>query len=152
MTTKHCAGCGQPFQPRPQAPKQAYCSAPECQRTRKRQWQKTKLQSDPDYRDNQRQAQRAWHEHHPDYWRQYRERHPKYAQLRPDTQRVGTFSDTDSVNMDAWIGPSMLAPGLYKISPARANGISSDGSLIVKMTPVCLDCLCKKDACKERTR
>jgi hypothetical protein len=152
MTTKHCAGCGQPFQPRPQAPKQAYCSAPECQRTRKRQWQKSKLQSDPDYRDNQRQAQRAWHENHPEYWRQYRDRHSKYAQRRPDPQRAGTFSNTDGVKMDSWIASSMLTPGLYKIAPARVSGISSGGSLIVEITPVCLDCLCKKDACKERTR
>lgn len=69
MTLKHCAGCGQAFQPRPQAPKQTFCSAPACQRSRKRQWQQSKLQSDPDYRGNQRQAQRAWHESHPDYWR-----------------------------------------------------------------------------------
>jgi hypothetical protein len=54
--------------------------------------------------------------------------------------------------MDASIAHSMLAPGLYKISPARVSGICSDGSLIVEITPVCLDCLCKKDACKERTR
>ena len=37
MTTKHCACCGMHFVPRPQVPDQAYCSAPGCQRARKRQ-------------------------------------------------------------------------------------------------------------------
>lgn len=139
MTTMLCAGCGQTFKQRPQAPKQTFCSAPACQRTRKRQWQQRKLQTDPDYRGNQRQAQRAWHESHPDYWRQYRDRHPQYAQRRPDPQRAGTFSNTDGVKMDAWIAPLMLVPGLYKISPVRGSGISSNGSLIVKITPVSLE-------------
>ncbi|RFP09101.1 hypothetical protein D0T25_29995 [Duganella sp. BJB488] len=152
MTIKHCAGCGQTFQPRPQAPKQAFCSAPACQRIRKRQWQQSKLRSDPDYRGNQREAQRAWQESHPDYWRHYREVHAKYAQRSRDPQRSGPFSNTDGVKMDAWISPLTLAPGLYKISPARGSGISRSGSLIVEITPACLDCPCKKDACKERTR
>ncbi|UUZ52255.1 hypothetical protein LP419_21855 [Massilia sp. H-1] len=29
MTIKHCSGCGQAFQPRPQVPNQAFCSAPK---------------------------------------------------------------------------------------------------------------------------
>lgn len=152
MTIKHCAGCGQAFQPRPQAPNQAFCSAPACQRIRKRQWQQSKLQSDPDYRGNQRQAQRAWQESHPDYWRQYRDIHPEYAQRSRDPQRTRIFSNTDGVKMDAWIPPSMLAPGLYKITPVRVSGISGNGNWVVEITPVCLDCPCKKDACKERTR
>ena len=31
-----------------------------CQKERRRQWQKNKLQTDPDYRDNQARAQKAW--------------------------------------------------------------------------------------------
>ncbi len=68
MTTRLCAHCGHPFEPRPQVPDQAFCSAPDCQRVRKRQWQRAKLQSDPDYRINQRAAQQAWSQRHQDYW------------------------------------------------------------------------------------
>jgi hypothetical protein len=57
--TRRCACCGKPFAPRPQVPDQACCAAPDCQRARKRQWQRAKLQSDPDYRSNQRAAQQA---------------------------------------------------------------------------------------------
>ena len=151
MTLKHCAGCGQAFQPRPQVPNQMFCSAPACQRIRKRRWQQSKLQSDPDYRSNQRQAQSAWQQSHPDYWRQYRELHPKYAQRSRDPQRNGQFSNTKGVKMDAWNLHAVLAPGLYEISLARGSGVSSGSGLIVKITPVCQDVLCKKDACKERT-
>ncbi len=44
---RHCTCCGKPFEPRPQVPDQAFCSSPNCQRARKRQWQRAKLQSDP---------------------------------------------------------------------------------------------------------
>lgn len=152
MTIKQCVGCGQAFQPRPQAPKQTYCSAQACQRIRKRQWQKSKLQADPDYRDNQREAQRAWQESHPDYWRQYRDRHSEYAEHRRNRQRGKGNSNKDGVKMDSWISTVILAPGLYKIAPVRERGTSDDGSCVVEITPVCLDCPCKKYVCKERTR
>ena len=54
--TRCCACCGKSFEPRSQVPDQAYCASPGCQRARKRQWQRVKLQTDPDYRINQRAA------------------------------------------------------------------------------------------------
>ena len=73
---RNCAHCGQAFQPRPQVPNQSYCSSAECQRARKLRWQQDKLRTDPDYRDNQRDAQRAWFDRHPGYWRAYRAANP----------------------------------------------------------------------------
>ena len=151
MTTKRCACCGQTFLPRPQAPNQTYCSLPECQRARKRQWQQSKLRTDPDYRGNQLDAQRAWFKRHPDYWRTYRDTHPEYAERNRDRQRVGgTGNNGTLAKMDA-CRPTPLAPGLYRISPASGFDTSGDGILVVEIAPVCLDCPCKKDACKERT-
>ena len=72
MPTKNCACCGEPFTSRPQVPDQAYCSAPVCQRERRLRWQREKMQTDPDYRDNQSPSQRAWLDRNPDYWRTYR--------------------------------------------------------------------------------
>lgn len=152
MTFKHCAGCGQAFQPRPQTPNQAYCSAAACQRIRKRQWQQSKLQSDPDYRGNQREAQRAWQESNPGYWRHYRNVHQEYKDRSRDRQRTGSLNNKDGVKMDVWIPPVMLSPGLYRIAPARGYEVSGGGIFVVEITPVCLDCPCQKDACKERTR
>jgi hypothetical protein len=71
-----CCYCGQPFRPRPQNPTQIDCSQPACQRARKRDWQRAKRASDPDYRVNDQAAQRTWAQAHPPYWRAWRERHP----------------------------------------------------------------------------
>ena len=86
MMHRRCACCGRPFEPRPQVPEQAYCSAPDCQRARKRRWQQTRLRSDPDYRHNQRDAQRAWLDRNPDYWRSYREAHSH--QSNPERRQI----------------------------------------------------------------
>lgn len=56
---RHCTCCGKPFEPRLRVPDQAFCSSPDCQRTHKRQRQRAKFRSDPDYRINQRAAQQA---------------------------------------------------------------------------------------------
>ena len=85
--TRHCTYCGKPFEPGPQVPDQTYCSARDCQRARKRQWQRAKLQSDPDYQINQRAAQKAWSQRNQDYWRNYRDTRPEYAQRNRKQQR-----------------------------------------------------------------
>lgn len=150
--TRSCAHCGQPFQPRPQVPNQSYCSAPACQRARRQRWQRSKFESDPDYRVNQRDAQRAWLNRHPDYWRNYRDTHPEYVQRNRDLQRAHPPSGQTSVlaKMDA-CQPPPLRPGLYRITPTQGIDAPSGAGWLVEITPVCLDCPCKKDACKERT-
>jgi len=72
MTKLRCMHCDICFTPAPQVPSQAYCSKPGCQKERRRQWQKNKLQTDPDYRDNQARAQKAWTDKNPNYWRNRR--------------------------------------------------------------------------------
>lgn len=74
MAELTCASCGRAFLARTQSPKQTYCSEPECQRERRRRWNRAKLKSDPDYRANQAAAHRAWHDRNPDYWKTYRGR------------------------------------------------------------------------------
>jgi hypothetical protein len=88
MESNPCAACGQPFRPRPQAPAQRFCSSAACQRERRRQWQRTRRREDPEYRDNQAQAQRAWVERNPDYWRKYRQNNPMYERENRAKQQV----------------------------------------------------------------
>jgi len=83
MPTKICACCGQSFTPRPQVRDQVFCSAPACQRERRLRWQRDKMQSDPDYRDNQSRSQRAWLDRHPDYWRMYRSQSESLVDFDP---------------------------------------------------------------------
>jgi hypothetical protein len=79
MAERRCAACGCVFVPRRNVPHQRYCCERACQRTRRRRWQRQKLQADADYRANQAAAQERWRERHPEYWRAYRQRHPEYT-------------------------------------------------------------------------
>ncbi|MDR1661553.1 MAG: hypothetical protein LBR95_03895, partial [Azoarcus sp.] len=131
--TQRCACCGKLFAPRPQVPDQAYCSAPDCQRARKRQWQRAKLQSDLDNRSNQRAAQQAWSQRHPDYWRDYRAAKPEYEQRNREQQRArDQAQNTDLAKMDVCELPS----GLYRITRHPAFPRENGASWVVEITPV----------------
>lgn len=130
MSTCLCAHCGDAFKRRPQNPNQTYCSRPECQRARKRDWQKAKMQTDLDYRDNQRDAQKRWREKNPDYWKRWRSAHPQYVERNRVNQRQrngkrlgddgeGTKDDASGfAKMDASITAMSLPSGTYRLVPA----------------------------------
>ncbi|MDP5239516.1 hypothetical protein Q9Q94_08245 [Uliginosibacterium sp. 31-16] len=142
-----CACCGNPFEPRPQIPDQTYCSAPDCQRARKRQWQRAKLQSDPDYLANQRAAQQAWSQRNQDYWRNYRNDQPDYA-LRNREQQHRRDANRARINL-AKMDVCALPTGLYRIKLNPAFPRRSADSWIVEIAPVCVTCPCKMDVSRE---
>ncbi len=113
MTKFRCVNCGARFTPAPQVPNQAYCSKPECQKERRRQWQKNKLKSDPDYRDNQSRAQKAWTHRNPDYWRQRRQRRPDYGNSLPSERDLDNPRPANpSITMDSLNPPKNLRQAL----------------------------------------
>ena len=118
MSKKRCSACGRFFQTRPQVPHQSYCSSPGCQRERRREWQHIKLQSDPDYQDNQSRAQQAWSQRNPNYWRDYREAHPAYVVRNRALQqgRNAKSSASSIAKMDASNPSFPLPSGLYRLS------------------------------------
>lgn len=143
---RHCVCCGKPFEPRPQVPDQAYCASSDCQRARKRQWQRAKRQSDPDYRINQRAAQQAWSQRNPDYWRNYRDAQPDYAQSNREQQRLRDQTrNGDLAKMDV----CDLPPGLYRITRHPAFPRENGKSWVVEITPVVVTCPRKMDASRE---
>jgi len=81
-----CPNCNHFFIPRNKL--QTFCSKPDCQRTRKSLWQKTKLATDPDYKENQDLAQQKWLQDNPDYWKGYRQRNPDKTQRNRCLQKV----------------------------------------------------------------
>lgn len=144
--TRRCACCDKPFAPRPQVPDQAYCSSPDCQRARKRQWQRAKLQSDPDYRINQRAAQQAWSQRNQDYWRNYRDARPDYEQRNREQQRSRDQGrNVDLAKMDV----CSLPTGLYRITHHPAFPRENGNSWVVEITPVVVTCPCKMDVSRE---
>lgn len=134
MTTKNCACCGQPFLSDPRVKNQTYCSAPECQKERRKKWRQAKMLTDQDYRVNKSDIQRSWLDRNPDYWRNYRSRvnsKPKAAspEFRPEPPisgiyRIRFMTNTDSAKSDAWIA---------------------------EISPVCTSCPCKVNECKDST-
>jgi len=144
MAKRRCAGCGRRFTPCAQVPSQRYCSTVACQRQRRRRWQQRKRREDPDYRDNQSQAQQRWVQRHQDYWRDYRQRHPEYCernrqqQQRRNQQRradpgkeneAGAQSGAPSwiAKMDALIADSVVPSGTYYLIPDTGNADCKDG-------------------------
>jgi len=107
MAQMACASCGREFSVRPQSPKQTYCSAHECQRERRRRWNRAKLEADPDYRANQLAAQRAWHARNPEYWQTYRGRkQPATPPRAPRTTRAtsdASFCGANPASGRCWI-------------------------------------------------
>lgn len=180
MTIKRCAACGNEFQPRNQVQNQTFCSASECQRERRRRWQRDKLQADPDYRDNQARAQRAWMDRNPDYWREYRDAHPKYVKRNRNRQRtrgtqpqnpliakmdVSALPQTlpsgvyclrpvavpDIAKMDVLEAHQSFPSGIYHIRPVIDSGVAKMDAWTVEITLLSAACPCVEAVCKEMT-
>ena len=153
MEHRICTCCGQPFLPRPQVPDQTFCSKPACQRERRKAWQRQKLQEDPLYRENQQDAQRAWRDRNPDYSRKYRSLNPVYVTKNRQQQRSkpSTGNALNSAEKDVSMWPEGVPAGLYRIRPIQPTGNAKMDVWIVELSPVCDDCPCKTDACKDRT-
>ena len=127
---KRCAYCDQPFQPRPQVPDQAFCSSTDCQRARRRQWQRDKLRSDPDYRSNQQDAQRAWAQRNQDYWRSRRKINTGSGQPDPKQLEQPEARRPPVVKMDVSTFPS----GVYRIARHPAFPGKNGDSWVVEIT------------------
>jgi hypothetical protein len=114
MAKRRCVGCARPFEPRRHVPHQRYCSRPECQRTRRRCWQREKLAADADSRANQAAAQQCWRERHPEYWRHYRRCHPDYTERNRTRQR-------ERNRLRRRVAELATAPGRFPAVDSRAR-------------------------------
>ncbi len=135
MKSKQCVNCGKTFKPAPQATKQTYCASPACQAQRRKTWQKTKLRTDPDYRENQAIAQKAWATRNQDYWRKYRESERNYEiQPHKGPESATKGHAIKSVKMDSSSSQIPFADGLFTLKViAHAPDVKMD-SWIVEIT------------------
>lgn len=148
-----CAACNKLFKTRSQCPRQAYCARAECQRERRRRWQRAKRLSDPDYKYNQRNAQRAWTRRNPTYWRQYRKAHPQYCERNRQKQmaRIGSRVDAVLINLASARFSGTVPAGVYRIVPLRGRVAKMDLSDAgISWINVSVGLL--RVPCKERTR
>lgn len=140
---KTCLCCKNPFHPHPAVQHQRYCRDSECQKTRKRKWQKEKLARDNDYRLNQASAQRQWRGRNKDYWRQYRERNPAYTErnrIRQKERNQCRRSGLGIAKMDELTGKSLIPSGRYRLVPLGNSGIAKMDELIVELSVISGDC------------
>jgi hypothetical protein len=133
-----CFHCQSLFDPNPRIKNQKYCSKRECQRARRRDWQRQKLATDPDYKANQRHCQNEWHKQHPGYYRRYRERRPESARRNRLLQK---YRDTKRrrprllAKMDACKSAPVKEPGAYYLIPRLAKMDASIQEVVV--IPTC---------------
>ena len=72
MPRPRCPYCRELFDPSQYHPDQVVCSARECQRQRRTDYHRRKLQYDSTYREQCRDSQEKWRSQHPDYMHNYR--------------------------------------------------------------------------------
>jgi hypothetical protein len=161
MGRTRCAACDDLFTPRCNVPDQKYCSKPECQRERRRRWQRQKLREDPDYRANQAAARRRWRERHRDYWRRYRRSHPAYTERNREQQRKRNRKRGQTVTgpsgpaiakMDEYEAQTAVASGTYRLIPVSGRGIAKMDAYLVEMQVLSRGYGNMGDDCKERIR
>ena len=136
-----CRCCGRLFTPRPNVPDQQYCSRRKCQNARRQRWRKEKLASDPDYKDNQNDAQGRWCEKNPEYWKKYRASHPAYTQRNRHLQRernkrrTGARADTGSVIAKRYASKDgkEIKSGIYRIMPVEGDMIAKRYEYLVEL-------------------
>ena len=104
-----CCHCGDYFAASPRHRNQKFCKKPKCQRARKAEWQRNKLDSDPEYRANQRQSHQEWLQANPTYWKDYRRRHPKRAERNRLLQGIRNRRRCSSYQANAREDPPLIA-------------------------------------------
>jgi len=144
MEKRRCAACHKLFHPRPQSPGQKFCAAADCQRERKRRWQKARRAADSDYRDNDVQANRQWRSRHPDYWRKYRRKHPQSVIRNRDKQRERDRSRglppprsppaPRLANEDASSLHFTFETGTYRMIPVTGRDLANEDACLVKIS------------------
>ncbi len=121
ITMIACAHCGRVIPRNPHVKNHRYCKKEDCQRTRKRKWQKKKLATDNDYKANQRACQIDWHSRHPGYYKKYRLDHPDYCERNNLLQCCRNAKARLIAKMDASKPDQVYKPGAFYLLPVIAK-------------------------------
>lgn len=143
MATGHrrCKHCGKRIYPRPQNPNQQYCTQPECQKARKRQWQRQKMKNDDAYQENQRDAARRWRAKNPDYWCNYRNQQKEYTKRNREQQKLRNQRRAGSrnsaiANMDVSNSKNNINSGRYHLIPVTGELVANMDASIVEINVI----------------
>ncbi len=128
-------------------PDQKYCSKPECQKERKRLWQKKKMQVDEDYRLNKKDSDHRWSAKNSDYWSNYREDNPDYTQRNREKQRhrnrrrrATRSISSEIAKLDALSAENRDISGIYGLISVQDLLIAKLDAKLVKITEISMGC------------
>jgi len=143
QSRRRCRHCGCNLEVCTKVKKHEYCTKPDCQKARKRAWQKKKMAEDAEYRRDQKEAQKIWRENNPHYWKKYRSENERYTEenrlrqrQRNRTQRAlstGRAKVGEVAKMDAIKGKNNTLSGRYELIPIAGKNIAKMDALIVKI-------------------
>lgn len=88
LSPRRCRYCQQSFQPSKFRPDQTVCSEPRCQRRRRSDDHRRRIETDPEYAQVVRDSRRKWRTAHPDYQIHYWHNHPEAAERNRQQQRL----------------------------------------------------------------
>jgi hypothetical protein len=159
MTKKRCRHCHRLFIVSPRNPDQKFCSSNDCQKARKRKWQRKKMRDDPAYRLNQRDAQERWCQKNPAYWKTYRDEHPEYTRQNREKQRsrnhlLRTMAaiSRQIAKMDAFSAKEHDISGYYGLISVQDLTFATMDAKVVKIIEMPDGYYQFGADCKERTR
>jgi hypothetical protein len=145
ISTFICIRCGKELPRNPHIKRgQNYCGAKECQRARKRKWDKDRYNSDTAYKYKRLSSQKIWRKKRPShkYQKNYRMMRPEYVNRNRELQRNRNekrkkFKQKDIegmiVNTDA-LFTQPLMNGTYALMQVTKGGkIVNTDTLMVRM-------------------
>ena len=86
--TKLCPHCKMSFKPHIRAPHQKVCGNPGCQKRRRSEYHRSRIKTNPDYRETVKDSKKKWRDANPGYMKRYRQAHPEQAERNRITQQL----------------------------------------------------------------
>jgi hypothetical protein len=84
---RSCCSCQHSFEPSKYRPDQSFCGQPDCQRQRRAEYHRRKIEADPVYAEVVSDSRKKWREAHPDYQKAYRRLHETAVERNRQLQR-----------------------------------------------------------------
>jgi hypothetical protein len=84
---RSCCSCQQSFEPSKYRSDQSFCGQPDCQRQRRAEYHRRKIEADPVYAEVVSDSRKKWREAHPDYQKAYRLSHEAAVERNRQLQR-----------------------------------------------------------------
>jgi hypothetical protein len=120
MALPCCPYCGEPFTPSRYHPRQAVCSTSACQRQRRNDDHRHRINEDASYRAQCLDSQQKWREEHPEYMRNYRRTHLRKP-ARSLSELLKSVKNSTAVNLSSYSATVWLISSDKNVKNILAN-------------------------------